>query len=300
LSGFEPASYAERSLGGLVPSQAVGLPREVEVIDLDQLTEEPIEEAQLNTASEKMLEVMLRRQRLDTRSEEENRLLANTDARLMLSAIQLNTKGMREKDRRVLWAKCYIVTNSTRYIHAASELKLKNIARTSPQHLIGLLENIGGPKAADIDVLQLLENPLLTYVVNEMWPDLEQLLAHGVELNGKSLVRLRRDLDVTFHKVLVGIEENDRATQAGEADGEQIGAAKEDFVELICEAEQLGYGLHPMAKLARDAFISEDEKDQRVRELEARVGEYEVVIASFGRKKERYLRRMAGRNRSEH
>ena len=268
------------------------LPSEVEIIELDALLKQPLEEESLQTTSDKMRDIMRRRQTIDTRTDEESQLLASNDAKLMLTSLRLNTEGLADRSKRILWAQCYIVTQSTRYIQAAFELRVKNVVSTTPPHLIALIERLTGPVASDTQLLQLLENPLLTHVVNRMWPDLERLLANGIALSGKSLVRLRRDLDGALHEQLVAVEEQDRLT---EEDVESAGGPGSDYVELISSAERLGYVVHPLAKHAHDVFSSHDAKDHRIEELEDRIVEFENVIKEFGKKKQRYLRRMARR-----
>ena len=268
------------------------LPWEIERPDLDALVKQPLQEEELKTATEKMRDIIRRRQTFDTRTEEENQSLASNDARLMLTSLTLNTEGLSDKSRRILWAKCYIVTRSTRYVQAACELGLKNVVSTTPQHLIALIEKRTGPVASDTELVQLLENPLVTHVVNGMWPDLERLLANGIALIGKSLVRLRCELDSTLHEQLAAVEEQDRLTGEEAESGLEAGS---DYVELVASAERLGYVVHPLAKHARDVFSAQDAQGQRIRELEERIAEFDEVIKEFGKKKQRYLRRMARR-----
>lgn len=272
------------------------LPSAVEIVDLDTLLHQPLQEKALETTTEKMREIMRRRQVADRRTEEDKQLLARNDAKLMLTSLQLNTHGLSDSSKRILWAQCYIVTNSTRYMLAASELELRNVVSTTPEHLIALVENLTGPVASDRELIQLLENPLLTHVVNKMWPDLERMLAQGIALTGKSLVRLRRDLDATLHDQLAAVEEQDRLTDEEADSAVEAGG---DYVELISSAEQLGYMLHPLAKQAKEVFSAHDLKDQRIKELEDRVVEYEQAIEGFGKKKQRYLRRMATRHHNK-
>ena len=50
-----------------------------------------------------------------------------------------------------------------------------------------------------------------------------------------------------------------------------------------------------MANAIKDVLAASEEKDKMIAELESRLEEVNDVIKDFGRKKQRYLRRMARR-----
>ena len=183
-----------------------------------------------------------------------------------------------------MWAKAYIVTNSYRYIQTAQELGIKNVVSSRPTQLIAVVEQLSGPLVSDSDLVRLLESPLVVGAVNELWADLDSLLNNGISLAGKSLVRLRRDLDSGLHTAIAASNDADENSESKQA--------TDEYVQLTDTARDLGYGVHPMAEMLRELLSSDGEKSDVIRELEKRMEETENAIAQFGKKKQRYLRRV--------
>ena len=262
------------------------LPDEVEIIDIDKVSPKPLDKGELTEVTEKLLEVMERRATaFDTRTKEQKRSLAATDAQLLLTTLQVNSASAVDPTSRLLWAKCYIVTNSTRYSQTASELNLNNVVSSSPLQLLTVFERVDGPVVPDEALLRLFENPLVVGAVTEIWPDCEALLKNGISLAGKSLVRLRRDLDATLHTALID------AKQADESADES--ADTDAFVKLADSASALGYAVHPLAKTVRELLATQDQKDEIIKQLESQLDEVNQVVDQFGKKKQRYLRRIS-------
>ncbi|WP_147274302.1 hypothetical protein [Bremerella cremea] len=274
------------------------LPEEVEIVAIDAEFSVELNDGDVEKASEKLLEIMKRRSQLDTRTEDENEQLAHTDARLMLSTIGRNTAQLKDSSQRILWANCYIVTNSRRYIRAAAELGLKNMVCSNPLQLIGIVEQVSGATVNETELLHLYENPIVVGAVEGLWGELQGLLANGISLRGKSLVRLRRDLDACLHERLT------LSNAADEKAPEQLDAEedveKDEYVQLLDTAEGLGYEIQPMARKARDAFTVAEQSAKRIRELEEQVVDLEEQVQEFGKKKARFLRRVKNRQQLHH
>ncbi len=289
LANYYDLQDPEGFFGEIVRST---LPDEVEIIDVAELRDEPLNEERLTRVTDTFLELMERRApSFDTRTPEQKHKLAATDARLMLTTLDINTATLTDKTKRILWAKCYIVTNSNRYAQAAGELQLKNLVSASPLQLLTVVERISGPVVSDEALVRLFENQLIVGAVNDVWPDCERLLRNGISLAGKSLVRLRRDLQATLHDALVAAQSADDAVDAT--------AETDEFVSLADSAQALGYQVHPLAKKMRDLLASQDEKDEVIRQLESKLEEVNQVIEQFGKKKQRHLRRVAARKNLE-
>ncbi len=270
------------------------MPDEVEIIDVHKVSPEPLDKEKLTEVTEKLLEVMERRATaFDTRTTEQKRSLANTDAQLLLTTLQVNSASAVDPASRLLWAKCYIVTNSTRYSQTASELKLNNVVSSTPLQLLGVFERVDRPVVPDEAIVRLFENPLVVGAVTEIWPDCEALLRNGISLAGKSLVRLRHDLDTTLHSALIDSKQADES--ANESVNES--ADTDAFVKLADSASALGYGVHPLAKTVRELLATQVEKDEIITQLESQLDEVNQVVDQFGKKKQRYLRRISSRGK---
>lgn len=178
-------------------------------------------------------------------------------------------------------------------MRAASELGLKNMVCSTPLQLLGILEQITGATVSETELLHLYENPIIIGAVEGIWDELEGLLSNGISLQGKSLVRLRRDMDACLHECLIL---SNRADEKGPEQLDSEGdVEKDEYVQLLDAAESLGYGIHPVAQKAREAFSVADDSKSRIHELEGQVTELKATVEQFGKKKARYLRRMENR-----
>jgi hypothetical protein len=264
------------------------MPDGVEIVDIATVSPEPLDDGEVIEATEKLLEVMERQATAtDTRTAEQKRALAATDAQLLLTTLKVNSSSAVDPTSRLLWAKCYIVTNSTRYAKAAAELNFNYVVSATPLQLLSVFERVDGPVVPDEAIVRLLENPLVVGAVTEIWPDCEALLKNGISLAGKSLVRLRRDLDATLHSAII---------EARQADDSADATTDTDaFVKLADSASALGYPVHPLAKTVRELLATQEQKDELIQQLEEQLDEVNQVVDQFGRKKQRYLRRISRR-----
>jgi hypothetical protein len=196
----------------------------------------------------------------------------------------------------ILGRTCYIVTDSVRYLRSAKALGTRDVVSTRPQKLLALIEVVTGPIVDDIDFVRLFETPLLIHTVEYLWPDVRLLLSNGIALGGKTLVRLRWDLDGTLHQRISALESADKRAETEDAEtASDVG--DREYVELFREATALGYSLHPALTPLQQALMQardEAESERAAKEhLQERFDLLAAEIERFGRKKQRYLRRVA-------
>lgn len=122
--------------------------------------------------------------------------------------------------------------------------------------------------------------------MDQTWEDVKVLLACGVELNGKSLVRLKWDLDQELHKRLAAILEAD----AGAMRQEVAASAEDAYLELLSSTAKRGYSHIPQAE---NLLATLREKDNLLREQQRQIDELRREVATFGNRRKRYLKRFA-------
>jgi hypothetical protein len=115
-----------------------------------------------------------------------------------------------------------------------------------------LIELVTGPRVDDRAFVKLFENPLLNAAVEQVWDDTNILLKNGITLTGKSLTRLRWDLDQTLHERVSALKIADKQSENKKAptDSEDI-----EFLHLFEEATELGYLSHPVLDRLKQAFL---------------------------------------------
>lgn len=273
------------------------LPSAVEIIDPATLVPTELPGDLVEKMSARLLELLERSPKSEYRTAEQNQQLAETDATLFVTALQLNSSGFgHDTTGCVLAGTCYIVTNSSKYLRSAKELGIRDAVTTRPQKLLALMEIATGPVVDDVAFVSLFENPLLIYAVEQLWPDVSLLLANGIALTGKRLVRLKWDLDETLHTRISALKAADERAE-DEGEDAAIDAGDQEYVELVREVTNLGYPLHPVLETLRDALIQakdEAEFERAAREqLQERFDQLAAEIERFGKKKQRYLRRVA-------
>lgn len=226
------------------------------------------------------------------RTPEEANTLARTDAVLFLTALRLNPSDeSREGD--VLGGACYLLTEAVRYARAAKALGVNTQVTVRPGALAAVQEIIGNFDVSSTEFLQLFENPFLNSAVSAVWPDVEKLVRSGVDLSGKSLPRLRFDLEGGLHSFLTTLSDAEEAAEEG---GDAIDPDQK-FLQLLDAATSRGYSLIPeVGRLRERIETGEQRAGQLKQELDKFMEQNEMLqekIAFFGRRKQRYLRRVA-------
>ena len=272
---------------------------EVEIINPTALVTGDIPEDQMSGMYHALLDLMLKNRKSGYRSEDESKALALTDARLFLTVVHLNRETKRSSGH-IFGGHCYLVTASGRYLRSSKKIGLCEAVTTRPQSLLALFDLIGGIKITPTEFVCLFENPLMIHAVSEAWEDVQSLIESGIVLQGKSIARLRWDLNQGLHEEIVALRKADTITESAEETADPDTGDRE-YIRLLESASSRGYRRIPeldsLIKAVDKARDDAEEKGQALSELLRRHEGLEKDIAHFGKRKQRYLRRMARRRK---
>ncbi len=270
-------------------------PDSVEIVEVrDLLVGVKIPEPEMLRMTDELYVLVMASKKAEYRSRDENREIAKLDAELFLAVQHLNGE-VNDPSGALLGGQYYLITSSGRYLRCAKKVEIRDVVSTRPQSIAALLEIIGHFDVRPGDYAMLFENPLMVYAVNKCYDDVVVLLRSGIRLQGKSLPRLRWDLDNVLHERLAASE---AADQESEIDSEAgLESCDEKFIELLRQAKANGYELIPEAEevLARVRGLEADlqASTEALTVLEQQNLELSAKIEHFGRRKQRYLRRFA-------
>lgn len=274
-------------------------PEGVEIIDISELINGDIPQEQMDAMSAVLREMHSSGKKAEYRSEEEIKDLAETDARLFLTSLYLN-KGSDTKQNEILGGCCYLITASARYLRSSKKIGLRDVVTTRPQSLIAILELVGSIDVSPAEFVKLFENPLLVYAVEQIWEDVYMLLDSGIDLKDKSLTRLRWDLDQELHGTISALIESEEYAETAKEEA-PVGTGDKEYTELIKTASKRGYRqipeLEAFMKTLEEAESKVEVKEQQYNELLEVHQKLQEEITHFGRRKQRYLRRMADKGR---
>lgn len=274
---------------------------DVEIIDISKLITVDIPQKQMDDMSAVLRELHSSGRKAEYRSEEEIKHLAETDARLFLTSLYLNTQS-DIKQNELLGGCCYLITSSARYLRSSKKIGLKDIVTTRPQSLIAILELVGSIDISSDDFVRLFENPLLIHAVEQIWEDVYMLLDSGIDLKGKSLARLRWDLDKELHENISALIESEKYAEMAPEEA-PIGTGDKEYIELIKTASKRGYRkipeLEKFMKTLEDAESRIEVKEQQYNELLEVHKELEAEISHFGKRRQRYLKKIAAEGRKK-
>ena len=268
------------------------LPDEVEILPVNFGRRRALDDAEVDRFADALQQDLSARSKKSRyRTEEEERALARTDATLYLSASSMNPTD-ETTHKHVLGGTCYLLTETVRYERVAQSVGIATKVTVRPGTVAGLLKFVG-TGISSIEFVQLFDNPLLDRAVSAVWPDMEKLMRSGVDLRAKNLARLRFDCGHALHEYLTALED---AQDAEEQDAEAEASSDERFMELIEAAADRGYSLVPEVAAIRERIGS---GDKRVEELQGLLDEamsanteLEKEIGFFGKRRQKYLRRM--------
>jgi hypothetical protein len=273
------------------------LPEGVEFAGLSALYPETLPEAELRSYAQVLYDRMQRAKKAQYRTNEENLEFARNDAALFLTALYLNAE-IPNKVHSALGGRCYLITGSSRYMRSAGDAGLRDPVTTRPQILVGLLDLVGQAPASAEEFVRLFENPFLIHAVSESWDDIQALVRAGIDIQGKSLTRLRWDLDAALHESIAAVTAVDESeTEQPEPNEVQPRPEDDEFLTLIRTAAARGYRLIPEAQSLVDT-VEASRQAVRVEvsaytELLEKYEQLEAAISGFGKRKRRYLERLA-------
>ncbi len=233
------------------------------------------------------------------RSQEENEELAETDARLFLTVLHLNAEQGAKEDT-ILGGSYYLITSSASYLRTAKQVGIRDVVTTRPQSIASLLEVVGETSISSSELIQLFENPFLISAVRESIDDVKRLVESGLDLRGKTLARLKWDLGKVFHSKLALIDQLDEITEEGK-DTEKEDRDTYEFISLLKDAKSRDYRLIPqidnLLNSLEQAQLEARQKSVELQELKKEFEALEGKFSEFGKRKQRFLRRIARKTR---
>ena len=175
-----------------------------------------------------------------SRSEEENVAVSRLDAYLYMAAAK-NNNGRDSLE--ILAGKTYILTDSTRAMRAAANLKWpKEDVVCHPNALMAILMDIGSVKSHE-SIINLFDNPFLVHVADKIWDFVDPLLKEGATIKNKGLEKLKYDVDKRYDKLLTEQTPEDEKREIMAEYGvylpEMVDAGKEREETQLMEIERL-------------------------------------------------------------
>jgi hypothetical protein len=271
------------------------IPREVRVQNPADLLVNPLDEEELRDSTQELLNLASTSPKASYRLAEHNVELAQTDALLFLTTLHLN--DVREgRGSRVLGGTCYLLTSSAKYLKCSKNLGMHDEVTTRPQSLLALLEIIGESGISAADYVRLFENPFLILAVEQVWEDVEGMVRAGVMLEGKSLPRLQWDVKNAMHSQISALQTYEQAEddeKSADAYFNLLDVAAGHGYRLIPEARAVMSALERQRKEVSGMEVDHQELVEENLELQDRINKLEESIGNFGKRKQRYLRRVA-------
>lgn len=230
------------------------------------------------------------------RTPEENWRIAKTDAELYLLARELN-KNIPLKNNQMLYGIAYLVTSSSRAIRCAKDVDLYSSVVARPKVLVALLSEIGLFDSSNKAIVNLLGNPFLAEAVNQSWEGIKSLIEAGVDLRGKELPRLQRELKKEIHELMT---KNEELIYSNDSNGSDKNDSKttltlnndlDDFVRFVKEIQNKGYKMIPAAEKMISTY---EEMKSRNEEKEKKYTQIEEELNKVGKRKQRYIRGITG------
>lgn len=175
-----------------------------------------------------------------SRSEEENVAVSKLDTYLYMVAAK-NNEG--QDSLEVLAGKTYILTDSTRAMRAAANLKWqKEDVVCHPNALMAVLMDVGSVKSQE-SIINLFDNPFLVHVADKIWDFVDPLLKEGATIKNKGFERLKYDVDKRYDKLMTEQTPEDEKKEIMAEYGvylpEMVDAGKEREEIQLKEIEQL-------------------------------------------------------------
>ena len=232
-----------------------------------------------NQLFEKALEATHNTEKAGRRDEIKNETIARTDTKLYLSVRDLNIKerernGNKDERADLLEYKYYVITNTFRIYPCAAELNLKEKVFCTPMAMMAYMLEAGFYDENKPDVLGLFENTFFAYIANESWEDTEKLLKTGIDFKGKSIVRLRYDLQDNIQKLLTAVPGSD------------------DYKTNVSEVKNKGYLFVEPIEYTHNLEKQNADKDNRIAQLEA-----ELNRLKKEKGKEKYQNRLSNKTK---
>ncbi len=223
------------------------------------------------------------------RDDNETRAIAETDAKLLLTALTLNKDIQPDSEKELLYANTYLVTYTTKSIKSAKELKIYRKVVTRPEILINLLMEIGLFDDKHNGMFNLFDNPFLAQIMSEHWDVLTALSKTGVDLRThKSVTKLVRDLGATVHTYLTKNSDVEHIDSADNYNFEPISDVNE-FLKYAKEIKRKNYRFMPDAEKIIEKF---EEQEAGKEKAEKAAAKSQAFLDKKAQGYEAYMRRI--------
>ena len=268
------------------------LPKGVVIGDDELKKQVGIDVVERDTLTKSIYEETIKTYKAAYRSDEENWQIAKTDAELYLIARGFNKNLPVNKNKMLMDGKAYLITNSNRSIRCAKSNGIFSTVVSKPSVLVALLSEIGWFDASDKSIVDLLGNPFLAEITNQCWDELKVLVDSGVDLRGKELPRLKRELKHVIHDLITQEEDDLENDNDSSFDEEESTPKMEDMEQFVQFAEMIhskGYKLIPVAETMIENYkqLKSDKEGQE--KINERLKE---ELNKVGKGKQNYIRRV--------
>lgn len=268
------------------------LPQGVIIGDEDLKGQVNVDIVERDNLTKSIYEETIKTYKAAYRSDEENWQIAKTDAELYLIARELNKDMPINKNKMLMYGKAYLITNSTRSIRCAKSNGIFSAVVSKPSVLVALLSEIGWFDASDKSIVDLLGNPFLAEITNQNWNDLKVLIDSGVDLRGKEIPRLRRELKHVIHDLITQEDDDLERVNDNSFDEEMTIPKMEDidqFVQFAKVIHSKGYKMIPAAEAMIEKYkqLKADKEGQEM--INERLKE---ELNKVGKGKQNYIRRV--------
>lgn len=224
------------------------------------------------------------------RDDSETRSIAEVDAKLLLNALTLNKNIPHTSNKELLYANTYLVTFTTKGIKSAMELGIYRKVVTRPEILISLLSEIGVFDDKHGGMFDLFENPFLAQIMNEHWDVVTALVETGVDLRGKCVTKLSRELGTTVHTYLTKKSDQEKIDTTEKYHFERIESV-DKFLEYAKEIKRKNYHFMPDAEILIEKYKEQQSEiveavtkaEQTQAYLDRKTHGYDAYLRKIGR-----------------
>lgn len=279
LSNFYDSNYPIKFLQEVIKNSIEG---EYKILEISEISNEPIDSSKLQELTDAIYNETNKTFKSNYRTDEENKEVAETDAKLYLTLNNLNSKSERNSGE-VFSGTHYLLTSSTRAIRCAWRQGYKHNVIAKPNTILSLLERIGKFHSTAKEIVNLFENPFLVEAVNNSWDDIKSLIEAGISLRGKNVVRLKWDLDEEIKTFLKG-----QANLGSEIDISEESKV-DSYINFIKSFKSKGFKLIPETEMLLRKFEALEEEIAEKKITQEKLNE---EIEKFGKRRQNYLDRI--------
>ncbi len=279
LSNFYDANSPIKFLQEVIKNSIEG---QFKFLEIAEISNESLDPTKLQELTDAIYDETNKTFKANYRSDDENKEVAETDAKLYLTLNNLNSKSERNSGE-VFSGTHYLLTSSTRAIRCAWKQGYKHNVIAKPNTILSLLERLGKFHSTAKEIVNLFENPFLIEAVNNSWDDIKALIEAGISLKGKNVVRLKWDLDEEIKTFL-----NNQAELESQIDTSEESKV-DSYIDFIRNFKSKGFKLIPETEMLLSKFEALEEE---IAEKEITQEKLNEEIEKFGQRRQNYLNRV--------